>query len=501
MKSIRILMLSLIALFMGCTDLKEDTTGLVAPENFYTTVEEVDAGVAAVYRIYMEYYLNAQGGLPTLGGDDVTAREDLNKNPYAEFDQFRTTEANGWLLEHNWDRLYQAIYHANAVVNNYLNTPESQARDQAAAQAFFLRGWAYFQLVRTFGPIPIYRNITPDEGPRAPESEVYELIVSDMQFAVDNLPESWGDQPGRVTKWAAQLYLAKVHLTMAGWPLKATENYAIAANLAKGVVDNSGHELMPVFNDLWLIANNNNIESMLAVQACTDCGDWALTNRMPLSIGPSDADGGTGWDDYFAEIAFFEEFPEGPRKEATFRTTIETPNGPIDWTETFPGNPYYLKTTGNTPSVGFQTDFNTYVLRYAEALLTYAEAQNKADGSPNADAYEALNKVRRRAAGLDVNTPDPTVDLSGLSSDDFHQAVLDEAGWELAGEWHRWFNLVRNQIVAEATSKRKTDGTELGLDGVTVGDPESAFEKFYYAPIPANEMILRPDWQQNPCCN
>ncbi len=484
----------------GCADLDEDTTGLVSPETFYTTEAEIKAGVAAIYRMYMEYYLNAQGGLPTLGGDDVTAREDLNKDPYAEFDQFRTTEANGWLLEHNWDRLFQAVYHANAVINNYENAPQSTRRDRMAGEAFFLRGWAYFQLVRTFGPVPIYLD-APTEGPRNSEAEVYAQVVSDMTFAVDNLPNSWPGEPGRVSVWAAKLYLAKVYLTMAGWPLNETKHYADAAALAKDVVDNSGHELLPVFNDLWLTANNNNDESILAVQACLDCGDWALTNRMPLSIGPSDHDGATGWDDYFAEIAFFEEFPDGPRKDATFRTTINTPNGPIDWSETFPGNPYYLKTTGNTNSTGWQTDFNTYVLRYAEALLTYAEAQNKANGSPNAEAYEALNKVRRRAAGLDPNTPDPSVDLSGLSSDEFHKAVLDEAGWEFAAEWHRWFNMVRNQIVAEATAKRKTDGRELDLDGVNVGDPESAFEKFYYAPIPGAEMQLQSDWQQNPCCN
>ena len=476
MKYFKIIIFSLAIAMMGlgCTDLEEDTTGLVSPSNFYTTIDELNAGVAAIYRQYMEYYLNAQGGLTTLGGDDVTAREDLNKDPYAEFDQFRTTEGNGWLLEHNWNRLFQAIYHANAVILNYTNTPESEERDNIAAEAFFLRGWAYFQLVRTFGPVPIYTTASPEDGPRSPESEVYDLIVSDMTFAVEKLPTSWAGQPGRVTQWAAKLYLSKIYITMAGWPLKRTELYSNAANLAKDVVDNSGHNLLPAFNDLWFSENNNNTESILAVQACTSCGDWALTNRMPLSVGPSDFDGGTGWDDYFAEIAFFEEFPEGPRKEATFRDTIETANGPIHWSETFPGNPYYLKVTGNTPSTGWQTDFNTYVLRYAEALLTYAEAQNKSDGSPNADAYEALNKVRRRAAGLDPNTPDPSVDLSGLSSDQFHKEVIAEAGWELAGEWHRWFNLVRNQMVAEATAKRKTDGSELGLDGVSVGDPESS---------------------------
>lgn len=90
------------------------------------------------------------------------------------------------------------------------------------------------------------------------------------------------------------------------------------------------------------------------------------------------------------------------------------------------------------------------MLRYADVLLIYAEAANQAEGSPSADALEAINKVRRRANGKDPNTPDAGSDLApGISKDDFDKAVLDERNWELAFENNRWFDLVRRDKVVE----------------------------------------------------
>ncbi|GAA4933814.1 RagB/SusD family nutrient uptake outer membrane protein [Algibacter agarivorans] len=490
-----LLIIVMLTFAFSCTTLEEEPKGLLTPSTYYKTQTDLDAGVSAIYRPYMEFFLNAQGSIPTLAGDDVTTRLGSNKGDYREFDQFQYTAGNGWLQEHGWNHLFRTIFYANAVISNYTNAPEGLEREQAVAQAFFLRGWAYFQLVRTFGPVPLVTtDVASGEEPRSPESDVYDQVIKDLDFATENLPDIWPGEPGRPTVWAAKFMLAKVYLTTAGWPLKNTANYAKAAGLAKDVIDNSGHDLMPVFRDLWLVANDNNVESVLAVQA-DNGGDWGLSNRMPLSIGAPDDSPGNGWDDYFAEIAFFNEFPEGPRKDDTFRTSFA--GGSLAWEETIQGNPYYSKLTGYSLPQNWQNSLNPYVLRFADVLLMYAEAQNKADGNPNGDAYDALNKVRRRAAGVTDNS----VDLTGLNSDEFHKAVIAEAGWEFAGEWHRWYNLVRNEMVAEATGKRITDDRELPLIGASAGSPESAFQKFYYAPIPLNEMLLRPDWDQNPCCN
>jgi hypothetical protein len=482
-----------ILLFSGsCANLDESPDGLLTPETFYQTTQDLNAATVAAYRPFMEFYLNAQGGIPTMGGDDVTSREGSNKLPYRSFDKFTPSPNFQWLLQHNWEPLFKTIFYANAVINNFENVEESFSRDAIAAEAYFLRGWAYFQLVRTFGPVPIVTGNASGDEPRSPEEEVYELIISDLTWAEDRLPASWFGEPGRATKWACKSLLAKVYITTAGWPLKRTGNYALAAGKAQEVLDGSTHRLLDDFSELWNPNNPNNKESVLAVQACENCGDWGLSNRMPYSIAAEAEEG--GWDDYYAEISFFEDYPDGPRKDATFQTTF---SGNVSWENTSQKHPYYSKTRGyETAKI---SSLNEYVIRFADVVLLFAEAQNKATGA-DAAAYEALNSIRRRAAGLDPDIPDSSVDLSGLSPDAFHDAVLDERAWELCAEWERWFDMVRNQIVARATSDRAFS-QELELNGAVDVNSEASFEPFYYAPIPQNEILLRPDWQQNPCCN
>lgn len=484
--------IGIIVFSSGCTSLVEEPQGLLTPDSFYSTTQDLQAGVVAAYRPFMEYYLNAQGGLPAMGGDDVTTREGGNKEPYRGFDRFTANPAYEWLKMHTWDPLFQTIFHANAVINNYENVSPSFARDAIAGEASFLRAWAYFRLVRTFGPVPLITGTATGEEPRDPVDLIYTQIIADLQFAEEKLPGIWFGEPGRVTKWGAKSLLAKVYLTSAGWPLNQTGNYSAAAAKAKEVIDGSTHRLEANFADLWQEANENNNESILAVQACADCGDWGLANRMPYSIGAEAEEG--GWDDYYAEIEFFESFPDGPRKDATFQTTF---GGSTPWENTVQAHPYYHKTRGF--QVAQINSLNEYVIRLADVYLMYAEAQNKADGSPNADAYSAINKVRRRAAGANINNPNGTVDLTGLSGEDFHKAVLDERAWELCAEWERWFDLVRNQMVAEATANRRF-ADELPLNASVDVNSEASFEPYYWAPIPQNEMLLRPDWEQNPCC-
>lgn len=484
----------LLLFSISCANLEENPEGLLTPDGFYSSTQDLQAGVIAAYRPFQEYYLNAQGGLPALGGDDVTSREGSNKEPYRGFDRFTANPSYEWLKIYNWDLMFKTIFHANAIINNFEKVDESFSRDALAAEAHFLRGWAYFRLVRTFGPVPLLEGDATGEEPRNPETEVYDLILDDLQFAAEKLPRRWFGEPGRVTKWAAKSLLAKAYLTSAGWPLFRTENYGLAAKEAKEVIDDSPHRILDNFADLWKVDNVNNRESVHAIQACADCGDWNLANRMPYSIGAEAEEG--GWDDYYAEIQFFKEFPEGPRKDVTFQTSFS--GGTIPWEQSSQKHPYYIKTRAG--EVAKINSFNEYVIRFADVYLMYAEAQNKADGSPNGQAYEVVNVIRRRAAGANLNAANPDIDLPpGLSGDDFHNAVLDERKWELAVEWERWYDMVRNQIVAETTKKRLFD-EELPLNPSVDVNNEASFEPYYYAPIPLNEMLLRPDWEQNPCC-
>jgi len=132
----------------------------------------------------------------------------------------------------------------------------------------------------------------------------------------------------------------------------------------------------------------------------------------------------------------------------------------------------------------------TEVYRYAEVLLTFAEATARANGGvANAEALEALNKVKRRAMGLPYNTPDVSVDVSSATAEE----IMQEKGWELAGELgKRWWDLVRTETVADVAAKRDaSENVELAIS------PAEINWKHYIGPIPY-KAILTSNLTQNP---
>ena len=205
-----------------------------------------------------------------------------------------------------------------------------------------------------------------------------------------------------------------------------------------------------------------------------------------------------GWSDMYPELQFFKDFPEGPRKEATFVTQIPnrgfaggkiiTKNPPtIEWSVSQRFHPMYGKFTASEDLtvVGRTMGYRSIeIYRYAEVLLIYAEAK-AASGALDASALDALNQVKRRAAGLDPNTPNASVDVFSASVQD----IIDEKGWELAGEHKRWFDLVRTETLESAILKRDPD-EQVPL----VRQPGKAQ---YISPIPA-EAIATSKLVQNP---
>ncbi|MGB2313322.1 MAG: RagB/SusD family nutrient uptake outer membrane protein, partial [Flavobacteriaceae bacterium] len=124
------------------------------------------------------------------------------------------------------------------------------------------------------------------------------------------------------------------------------------------------------------------------------------------------------------------------------------------------------------------------VYRYSEVLLIYAEAK-AASGSMDASALEALNQVKRRAAGLDPNTADPSVDVTTATVND----IVTEKGWELAGENKRWFDLIRTETLEDAIAKRDPN-EQVPLVRQPTKDQ-------YITPLPA-EAIATSKLTQNP---
>lgn len=171
-----------------------------------------------------------------------------------------------------------------------------------------MRALSYFFLTRTWGEIPLVTDNSVDYNlSKSEPADIYTLIVSDLQNAETMLPDSWNGlgpqfQNGvnvAPTKGSAKALLANVYLTMAGLPLKQTDNYALAAQKAKEVMDNKdtyGVGLLDNFADLWKEDNKYNKEAVFACYYNPVVGSWNMMG--PNSTQPGDEG---GWDDYFAK--------------------------------------------------------------------------------------------------------------------------------------------------------------------------------------------------------
>lgn len=476
--------ISLLVSFISCQKLNENAAGSLVSESFFNTEEDLQSAVTATYYPLVNNPFSSFGSsrvwVPLMGADDFTTLPGGNKENFRDFDRFAGSSLNNDMKYVGWTVPYDVVQAANNVLLNYQKVKgREEFIDQAVAQVRYLRAFAYFWMVRIFGEIPIVTTIEVDYAiKRSPVKDVYDLILEDLQFAVSKLPPSWPGEPGRPTVWAAKSLLAQVYLTMAGWPLKDESKYALAAGEAKDVIDNSGHDLLTAFSDIWLLSNQNNNEIVWAIQFCkADVCGWPYISTQGGSTTSPGEEG--GWDDLFMEVGFYKRFPEGPRKEATFHHVFNTG---IDYTQSITKHPYLAKYRDGTDDTKpdfihpFFTNRNLNYLRFAEILLNYAESHSMANGGPDGTDYAAINRVRNRAGLTDLQ--------AGLSQTAFRDSVVAERGWELAGEFSRWFDLVRTEKVEEAAALKDPED-------LTPLNPPS--HQQYLAPVPYSETLLNPN--------
>lgn len=518
--------LGLTLLSTSCSDfLQEDPKGQLTPSTFFATQEELDMSTYALYRKVCETQTNTNPTIYAWQGDDLTANPGSNKQAYAEADVFRPANDNKG-VEAVWQVSYGAIKAANYIIGNAEKTPTTEEEiNIALGQAKFWRAVNYFRLVRVYGPIPLVLDTEVDyERPLASVEEVYTQIVKDLEDCVNTLPTSYSSEPRflngvnvYITKQAAQSALSAVYMAMAGWPLKKTEYYAKAAEQAKAVIDgvNAGtyeYKLDADFSKVYAMSNNYNNETVVGINysnsfAWVEDSQFTCSNLFE-SLG--------GWGDGWGEIKFWKEFPEGPRKDAIYNPKIlaenKAGNPLIDWwdekmPEQHPMFRIFTVGTGGNGNVdydytqpaetGVYTNNHRHrLIRYSEVLLWYAESQARAEGSPNAMAYDCINQVRERA-GLEPLQ-------QGLSGESFANAALAEHGWEVAGYWvamvTRRDDQMRMEMLEQNFNTRKANTpVEVApgvsrAESVTVESSQSwNGESSIYWPYPSSDSQLNPN--------
>ncbi|MEP3210650.1 MAG: RagB/SusD family nutrient uptake outer membrane protein [Maribacter sp.] len=494
-------------------DLEEDPTQSLLAVVPYTNLAELDLAVTGIYG-----QLNKAAWMTTFyvngwSGDDITTHRASNKADFREYDQRNVVQSNGRTAV-NWRGVYSMILAANTVLTNLegVELTEKAAQDVLTGETYFLRGLMFYQMARVHGriPLPLTIEVDPEIG-LASQVEVYEQIESDLLQAEALLPTSTAVGAAKPSKGSARAILARLYLDWAGFPVNDNSKYAAAASSAQSVM-NGGHgfELVPDMSTLYTVAGRFNTESVFTIAYCASCG---LPNRKHGKLGLPSGAPTNGWQETFAEIRFYEDFPEGPRKDATYHDAMPldadgniiadastTPVDSLPWTEfKDQQNPVFRKIVGPFEEgtwQGFQSDRNDYFMRYAEVLLIFAEASGEA-GTAGAEAWAALNAVRSRAGLPDVSAADGTI----------QDLAFQERKWELAGEYLRWNDLVRREQVEAALGGTARDpqvsiGTVFDGDGNPTPTPLTApsnpilgglSSSNYFAPLPQAEVERLPN--------
>jgi hypothetical protein len=490
MKKLLILPLCGLTLLAGCNFLQREPLTSITPNNFFTNGDDAESSLTAVY--------DALQGGGAYGQDLLTMGEMPSDNCTSNSNDVNNLENIAWTpntsqVGNVFRQAYLIINRANIVLKYVPTiTMDTARRSQIQGEARFMRALGYFNLVRAYGGVPLH--LTPSETasaaelnlPRATSQQVYDQVVADLNRAAIQMPIT---NPNRAVKNSANALLARVQVTQRNW---AAAQAAAAKVLASNIQLGSFKSLYP--------AENKGPESLFEIQfAGTPDGANLLPDEIlpfpltlysfskfnlptPELISYADTVNDLRWA-YAGNVTNNGKFVgrshvsylDARKNQGISSATNDRGNFPYKWTS-----------YGNN----FNSVDNTYVLRYAEVLLNYAEAANEQAG-PTTDALNRLNQVRVRAglAALSLGSPQAAT-KQALRNEIDRQRRL-----ELAFEGERWWDLVRyarhNQV-------------EAGAHAVTAFNLIAQFRKgiqdanYLLFPLPQAEINTNPQLQQNP---
>jgi len=454
MKKLFIFLIS-ASLLISCTDLDVAPTSFVTKENFYNTDDDAIASVTAVYASLSNdgpaeqslfgrnlYFLTDMG-------TDYAAAGASAVNPNLRAISGLTHDANTDRIQVAWRQIYSGINRANVAIDNIPKVQGTEAlKTRLINESKFIRALLYFHAVRLWGGIPLVLHEPTSldfndlKVSRSTVDEIYTQIIKDLKDA-EALPATYTtNNVGRATSGAAKAILAKVYLTRKDWPNAILK--------AKEVINGGyGYGLFTNFADIFNKTTKNGKEHIFSVQFEPNqvgSGMSGSTFMRTTFVGLVPVEPA----DVVADVSlFYDNYTTGDtRRDATYAKQLLNPATGLLYTFPKPIFRKYLDVTMLSFPVNVSINFP--IIRYADILLTLAEAANEQESTPTAEAYEAINKVRRRAFGKPIDTPDATVDLAGLTKAQFKEAIFVERTKEFVQEGQRWFDLVRwGRLVSE----------------------------------------------------
>lgn len=500
------------SLFSCESFLEEEPRDIVAPENFFATEADARQAVTGIYAILKNNSIYGQVGLDHFydnGADIIEPNRVANFvepiGNYTMNEAVADESVQRMSVSDTWKDFYRIILNANIIIDRVAGNagiPET-AQTDIIAETTLIRALCYWHITNLWGDAPYYTeplNINEIRTlGRTDENVIIADVLTDLQFAQDNLPSSFPDaQRGRASKWVAAIIMAKIYMNQQNWQL--------GLNKCLEIINESGHTLLPTYAEVFDPANEYNPEIIWSLDFARDIrgqfeeglvdangnlnpvfgnGNWrpslfnprlrdeplnaaersALSDTL-TSLGQ--AFNGTGLQ--IASQDFAEKFPLND-----LRRPLNVLDNYLGFDLVFPYMPKFMNLDLAT-SPRFNHSDNRLVFRLADVYLMAAECENELNGPGN--AFQYLNPIRQRAYETQAEW-----DLTGLSQQGFREAIYDERKWELAGEAHRRYDLIRWGILLDVVQNLE----------YRFWNPNENIRPWHVKlPIPLTELQLNP---------
>lgn len=478
----------------------------ISTSNFFKTKEDFDMALAGTYNVLTSAewdaghrwgnYFEGMMYLGRVGTDEsFTAYGDQEH----QISNYTFTPTN-YIVSRTWFVQYLGISRANTIIDR-MKTREAkmdeEQRNTILGEAHFLRGFFYFNLARFYGEVPLVLSETTDiealDSRKASLTEVYAQIISDFTKAEELLPVQ--NTNGKAHKYAAVTFSAKAYLQMAGMPMNDPQAAALGESQAKKVIESNLFGLVDNYFSLFDASNEYSKEYIFDAEF----SNTEDATRYGGQVGSTDGIS-TPYNLYWQKVRtareFYEKFDPNDERRNSIADFSYVLRGTELVKERDPqtvGNNYFVykfrhplsEADRGSTWVNWSNPINFPITRYADVLLTYAEASVRAHNAVRADVLELVNQVRRRGFGVDMNTPNPAVDLPMMGAQEFLTNILQERHFELCFEGHRWFDLVRFGKLEEAvksfskypaTLEQTTQAANIGSRHVILPIPQDVID-------------------------
>ena len=486
-----------LAFFMAACSkqLNQQPPSSIVTSLFYSNTNDFTQAVTGVYN-ELRNYPDEQMWLGEMRSDNIIATSDGNRD-WQAINNFSAELSSVSFITQAWDSLFNGIYNANSVLDNLVtkggNITSPSLRARFGAECHFLRAFYYFQLVRLYGEAPIVQHVgsaaAVEKIKRSPVSDVYTLIISDLDSAIAGLPNSYtGTDIGRATRWAAEGLLGLVYLTRSGpaypnvdGPTMGTNEWDSALVHFNNIINSGQFTFGTSYPNIFSYTNEDNPEVIFDVQ-------YMSTNNgatFPSDLTPLGYWGGVGFSGTYGNGYGSVTYDVSKNLRASYASSAA---GAVDIRDTF----NILSSYPTNTTTPIQTDtsdpfikkyinlakrgtayndwpINFIVMRYTDVLMMKAECiLNGATPGSQTDVDNIVNMVRNRAG---------IASMTGVAL----PQLMEERRREFLGEGLRWNDLVREGMAVTTMNA--------WIAGDSVTKDAQVIPQFVIYPIPEAEIL------------